>query len=290
MKHAAFGYARPASLDEALDLLATNDDAKVLAGGQSLLPVLALRLGAPELVVDIGQVPGLDGITLGLDGSVTIGAMVRHAEVEDSADIARLAPLVAQAMPYVGHRAIRNQGTVVGSIAHGDPAAEMPAVCLATGATMVAASTRGRREISAADFFVGFLDTALEPDEILVEVRFPPWPDGAVGAVVEEARRHGDYALVGLAGAVAVEGGVVIDASLSFFSVGLTPIRLDAAEEVLVGRPLTADVIDRAATVVSDRLSPPADIHATANYRRHLAAVLTKRVLSAALQSEEASA
>ncbi len=192
MKHPKFAYARPASLDEALDLLASSDDAKVLAGGQSLLPVMALRLGAPELIIDISQIPDLDRITAGDDGSLTIGALVRHAEVEDSPDVARLAPLVANAMPLVGHRAIRNQGTTVGSIAHADPAAEMPAVCLATGATMVAASTRGRREIAAHEFFQGFLDTALEPDELLVEVRFPPWPDGAVGAVVEEARRHGD--------------------------------------------------------------------------------------------------
>ena len=290
MKHPAFGYARPTSLDEALELLATNDDAKVLAGGQSLLPVMALRLGSPELVVDIGRIPGLDRISVGDDGSVTVGAMVRHAEVEDSTDVARFAPMVSAAMPHVGHRAIRNQGTMVGSIAHGDPSAEMPAVCLATGATMVAASSRGRREIPAADFFVGFLDTALEPDEVLVEVRFPPWPEGAVGAVVEEARRHGDYALVGLAGAVAIEGGVVIDVALSFFSVGLTPIRLDAAEEVLVGRALTAESIDQAVAVVTDRLSPPADIHASANYRRHLAGILTKRLLSAALHPEEVPA
>lgn len=289
MKHPAFGYARPETLDEALELLASNDEAKVLAGGQSLLPVMALRLGSPELVVDIGRVPGLDAITVGDDGSVAIGALVRHAEVEDSAEVARLAPLVAQAMPYVGHRAIRNQGTTVGSIAHADPAAEMPAVCLAAGATMVALSTSGRREIPAADFFVGFLETALRPDELLVEVRFPSWPEGAVGWVVEEARRHGDYALVGLAAAVAIRGDLVADAALSFFSVGLTPVRVDRAEEALVGSELTPQGIDEAARIAADQLSPPADLHGSANYRRHLVGVLTRRALSRALTSEEAS-
>lgn len=287
MKHPAFGYARPETLEHALELLAGDIDAKVLAGGQSLLPVLALRLGSPELVVDIGRLPGLDSITVGDDGSVTIGALVRHAEVEDSVEVARFAPLVAQAMPHVGHRAIRNQGTLVGSIAHADPAAEMPAVCLATGATMVAMSASGRREIPASKFFLGFLETALRPDELLVEVRFPPWPDGAMGTVVEESRRHGDYAVVGLVAAIAVRAGVVADTALSFFSVGITPIRADGAEEVLVGRALTEERINAAAELASQELSPPADIHGSANYRRQLVKVLTKRALSAALESEE---
>ena len=287
MKNPAFGYARPETLDEALELLAANEDAKLLAGGQSLLPVLALRLGSPELVVDINRIPGLDTLAVDDDGTVHIGALVRHAEVEDSVEIARAAPLVSQAMAYVGHRAIRNQGTTVGSIAHGDPAAEMPAVCLATGATMIAASVRGQREIDAADFFTGFLDTALEPDEVLVEVQFPPWPSGATGCVIEESRRHGDYAVVGLAAAIAERNGTVADVALSFFSVGLTPQRAKAAEDVLVGSPLTPATINAAAAIVGQELTPPADIHGSSNYRRHLASVLTKRALSAALSSEQ---
>lgn len=280
MKHPRFAYARPASLDEALALLAADDDAKVLAGGQSLLPVMALRLGAPGTLVDLGGVPGLDRIDLGDDGSVTIGALVRHAEVEDSPAVQRHAPLLSSAMPHIGHRAIRNQGTAVGSIAHADPAAELPAVCRAVGATMIAESVRGRREIDAADFFQGFLDTALEPDEVLTAVRFPPWPDHAAGIVVEEARRHGDYALVGLAAAVARRDGIVEDASLSFFSVGPTPIRAADAEESLLGGELDAAAIDRAAAAVAAALEPPADVHASANYRRHLAGVLTRRALT----------
>lgn len=290
MKNPLFGYARPSSLDEALQLLAETPDAKVLAGGQSLLPVLALRLGAPDLVVDIGRVPGLDRITIGDDGSVTIGALVRHAQVEDSAEISAQAPLVAAAAPYIGHRAIRNQGTTVGSIAHGDPAAEMPAVCLAVDAVMVAASVRGQREIPAAEFFVGFLDTALEEDEILVEVRFPPTPIGAVGSVVEQARRHGDYALVGLCSRLVLIDGAISSAALSFLSVGLTPIRCAEAEAVLFGEPPSDDLFTRAAEVVSATLTPAADVHASANYRKHLAGVLTKRGLAEAMQRTEVSA
>lgn len=287
MKNPPFAYARPETLDEALGLLASDPDAKVLAGGQSLLPLMALRLGTPALVVDIGRVPGLDGIVAGDDGSVSIGALVRHAEVEDSTAVATHAPLVAAAMPYIGHRAIRNQGTTVGSIAHADPSAEMPAVCLATSATMVAASTRGRREIAAADFFLGFMETALEDDEILVEVRFPGWPDGAAGSVVEMARRHGDYALVGLATAVTVSDGAIADAALAYFSVGSTPLRIVEAEAALVGRAPSADAYAAAAAIASAALAPAADIHATSNYRKHLAGVLTRRGLADAVASLE---
>ncbi len=289
MKNPKFGYARPTTLDEALDLLASSEDAKLLAGGQSLLPVLALRLGSPDLVVDIGRVPGLDEITLAADGSVAIGALVRHAEVEDSHTVAGYAPLVAAAMPWIGHRAIRNQGTTVGSIAHGDPAAEMPAVCLSTSAVMTAVSARGERSIPAADFFDGFLTTALEPDEILTKVTFPPWRTGDRGAVVEQARRHGDYALVGLSARVHVTDGVIDEAVLAFLSVASTPVRVAAAEESLIGSAPSTDAYALAAEVVSNNLTPGADVHATANYRKHLAGVLTKRALEQALMSEVAA-
>lgn len=279
MKNPKFGYARPASLDEALALLAESDDAKVLAGGQSLLPVLALRLGSPELVVDIGRVPGLADIEVHPDGSVSIGALVRHAEVEDSAAIAEYAPLVAAAAPWIGHRAIRNQGTTVGSIAHGDPAAEMPAVCLAVDAVMTAVSVRGEREIPAADFFEGFLTTALAADELLAKVTFPAWRPGEVGAVVEQARRHGDYALVGLCSRLRIEAGAITEAALSFLSVGSTPVRAAEAEAALIGHAPSDEVFAAAAAAVSTSLDPAADVHATANYRRHLAGVLTKRAL-----------
>jgi aerobic carbon-monoxide dehydrogenase medium subunit len=282
MKNPPFHYHRPETLDEALALLAEHgDDAKVLAGGQSLLPVMALRLGRPEHVVDIGRLAGLDVITSGADG-VTIGALVRHAHAERSSEVERHAPLVHAAMPYIGHRAIRSQGTVCGSIAHADPAAEMPAVCLATGATMVAVSHMGRREIAAADFGRGYLSTALEPTEILVEVRFPGWAPTAGGAVIELSRRHGDYALVGLACQVDIAEGRISNAALSFFGVANTAVRVAEAEASLIGSTPGDAAFAVAAAIVTETLRPNSDVHGTANYRCHLAGVLTRRGLAEA--------
>jgi len=283
LKNPPFNYHRPDTLEQALALLAEHgDEAKVLAGGQSLLPVMALRLGRPEHVVDIGQIPGLDAITAGADG-VSIGALVRHVQAERSPEIAAAAPLVHAAMPHVGHRAIRSQGTVCGSIAHADPAAEMPAVCLATGATMVATSSGGSREIAAADFGQGYLTTALEPTEILTEVRFPAWSATAGGTVIEVSRRHGDYALVGLACMIDALGGTIASAALSFFGVDNTPVRIAAAEESLLGKSLEdLAAFSAAADLVSSNIEPSSDVHATSNYRRHLAGVLTRKGLAEA--------
>lgn len=289
MKSPAFAYARPESLDEAFQLLAENEDAKIMAGGQSLLPVLALRLGSPDLIVDISRISGLDSIDVDAAGNLTIGAMVRHSAVEESDDVAVFAPLVAEAAPYIGHRAIRNRGTTVGSIAHADPAAEMPAVCLATDAVMIAQSPRGRREIPAAEFFVGFLETALEADEILIAVRFPAVPVGTTGSVVELSRRHGDYALVGLATRLHVADKIITDAALAFLSVGPTAVRVSEAEAVLVGERPSAELFREAARVVSATLQPAADVHASANYRKHLAGVLTTRGLERAIARLEVS-
>lgn len=284
MKNPPFNYHRPSSLDEALGLLAEHgDEAKVLAGGQSLLPVMALRLGRPEHIVDINHIPGLDAIATS-DAGVSIGALVRHATAERSQELAAAAPLVHSAMPYIGHRAIRSQGTVCGSIAHADPAAEMPAVCLATGATMVATSANGVREIPAAEFGEGYLTTSLKPTEILTEVRFPAWSPTASGAVVEVARRHGDYALVGLACMVDAPGGTVSAAALSFFGVDNKPVRIAEAEAVLIGKSASdSGAVAEAADIVSNTINPGADVHATSNYRRHLAGVLTRKGLAQAL-------
>lgn len=283
MKNPPFTYHRPASLDEALALLAEHgDEAKVLAGGQSLLPVMALRLGRPEHVVDINRLPNLDTISTTADG-VSIGALVRHATAERSTELRAAAPIVSAAMPYIGHRAIRSQGTVCGSIAHADPAAEMPAVCLATGATMIAVSSAGEREIAAADFGQGYLTTALEPAEILTEVRFPAWPVSAAGAVVEVARRHGDYALVGLACMIDAPGRTIASAALAFFGVANMPVRIAAAEQALIGKSVgDLDAFASAASIVSASIEPAADVHATSNYRRHLAGVLTRKGLAQA--------
>jgi carbon-monoxide dehydrogenase medium subunit len=268
VKNPPFEYHCPGSLNEAVTLLAElGDDAKILAGGQSLLPVMALRLGTPPHIIDIGGLTELADITVGSDG-VTIGATVRHRAAETSDDIARHAPLVAAALPHVGHRAIRTRGTILGSIAHADPAAEMPAVCLATGATMVARSVDGER--------------VLHDNEILTHVRFPAWPATAGAAVVEISRRHGDYALVGLACKVDVTEGEITSAALSFLGVSGTPVRVTKAEQSLVGKPPGDTVFATAADIVTATLKPGGDIHATANYRRHIAGVLTRRGLAEA--------
>ena len=282
MKNPPFTYHRPESLADALALLAEHgDDAKVLAGGQSLLPVMALRLGRPDHVVDIGRVTDLMSLATGTE-QTEIGALVTHAEVERSEEIARHAPLIAAAAPFIGHRAIRTRGTTLGSIAHADPAAEMPAVCLALDATMVAVSVDGTREIAAADFFEGYLTTALQPNEILTHVRFPGWPGDAGAAVVEISRRHGDYALVGLACAVQVSGGTISRAALSFLGADSTPVRVADAEAALIGQAPGDAAFAAAAEIVSAQLDPPSDVHGTSNYRKHIAGVLTRRGLAEA--------
>lgn len=286
MKNPPFVYHRPESVEEALALLAEHgDDAKILAGGQSLLPTMALRLGPPEQLIDISRLPGLDAVGVADNGAVAIGALVRHADAERSDLLAERAPLVHQAMPYIGHAAIRSRGTVVGSIAHADPAAELPAVALAAGATIRATSTQGSREIDAADFFQGYLTTAMRSDELATEVVFAPWSAKAGGAVVEVARRHGDYAIVGLACRLEVEAGTITDAALAFLGVGSTPIRATAAEQTLIGASAVPTSFDEAAAVVSATLEPTADLHGSVNYRRHLAGVLTRRGLDTAHSS-----
>lgn len=297
MKAPPFVYHRPETLDEALALLAEHgDEAKVLAGGQSLIPLMALRMGRPGHVVDIGGIAGLADITVdeAAGGAVTLGPLVRHEQAKRSAVIAEHAPLIGDTMPLVAHRAIRTQGTVLGSIAHADPAAEMPAVVLATGATLTATSVRGSREIAAHHFFQGYLDTALEADEILTAATFPAWPTNTVGSINEVSRRHGDYALVGLA--IRIEVGerdgreVVTDAALAFFGAASTAVRVPVAEETLVDSPLTTDTFDAVAEIVSSELEPPKDIHGTTAYRKHLAGVITRRGLHAAAAKIGASA
>ncbi len=284
MKAPPFTYHRPASIDEALELLARHgDEAKVLAGGQSLVPLMGLRMGRPAHVVDIGTIDGLDRIKVHSDGALSLGALVRHEQAKRSTEVAQHAPLLAAALPWIGHRAIRTRGTVVGSIAHADPAAEVPAVALVTGATMTARSIRGSREISADEFFMGYLDTALADDEILTSVNFPALPPEHHGSVVEVARRHGDYALVGLVAGVTVDHGAVNDAALAFFGVASTPMRVAVGEQCLIGSALSPDTIEHAAAAVTGELDPPADIHASSNYRRHLAGVLTKHALTEVL-------
>lgn len=280
---AGFRYHRPDTVDEAVDLLAEyGSDAKVLAGGQSLIPLMALRLSRPGHVVAIGRVGELHAVEARL-GGLAVGAAVRQAEVELSPVAGRAAPLVAAAMPFIGHRAIRNSGTLCGSLAHADPAAELPAVALAVDAELVIRSSSGERSIAAADFYLGYLTSALGETELLTAVRFPAWPPRTGWSIQEVSRRHGDFALVGVAALLGLaDDGRVERAALSYFGAGATPLRMPEAERVLVGESPDPALFAEAAGVVTKTLEPPGDNHATAPYRAHVAGVLTRRCLAEA--------
>ncbi len=286
MKMAPVTYHRPSSLDDALVLLAElDDDAKVLAGGQSLLPLMAMRLAAPAHLVDIAGI-GLDTIASD-DTGIRIGACVRHGQAERSPLVRAHVPLLAEALTQVGHRAIRTRGTVCGSLAHADPAAELPAVALALDATMIVRSTATTRSIPAADFFTGYLTTVLGPGELLTEVVFPYRPDRSGSAVYEVSRRHGDFALVGAAVEVALDAqGHPASAAVALFGVAPTPVRVEAAEAALV----TGATLDRVAEVIRESIDPTGDVHATAAYRRHVAGVVSRRALALALERARAGA
>ena len=279
MKPAPFEYHRPTSLSETFALLDQyGDDARVLAGGQSLVPTLNMRLATPRAVIDINRLPGLDGIDMTRDGLV-IGALARHETVEHSALVREHAPLIAAAMPYVGHAAIRTRGTFGGSLALADPAAELPACVVALEATIRVRSRRGERDVPAAQFFRGIYTTALEPGEIITAVTVKPAPGWRSG-FDELARRHGDFALAGLAAHVRVEQDTLREARLVFFGVGTGPVRAAAAEAALVGRRADAAALAAAAEALDTDLDPPADIHGPPALRRRLARVLLTRVVT----------
>jgi aerobic carbon-monoxide dehydrogenase medium subunit len=282
MKPAPFDYVAPASLDEALGAMATGGgDAKVLAGGQSLVPMLALRLARPTLLVDINRLPGLDGIREA-SGLLEIGALVRQRALERWA--ATRSALFAEVLRHVAHPPIRNRGTVVGNVVHADPASELPAVLLCLEGVVVARGPRGERMIPADRFYRAPLTTALGPDELATAVRFTLPPAEAGWGFAEVSRRHGDFALVG-AVAVVTRGadGAVSRARLAFFGAGGTPTRALAAEQALAGRTATPSLLGEAARAAAAALSPDADIHATAAYRRQVAGTLAERTLAAAL-------
>jgi CO/xanthine dehydrogenase FAD-binding subunit len=281
MKAAPFELAVPASLEEALELLERHGDgAKVIAGGQSLMPLLALRFAQPEVLVDLNRVGGLAGIRRTDDGGVAIGAMTRTRALEDDPTIAAQVPLAAQAAPLIAHRAIRNRGTVGGAIAHADAAAELPAVMLATDATMVAVSAAGRRQIPAADFFLTHYTTALAPNEILVELRLPPPPPGSGTSFQEISRRHGDFAMAGAAAIVQLDGGRVREARVALIGVADRALALDTAP--LLGQEPRREALESFARDAVADLDPSSDQHASGEYRRHLAAVLVRRTLEEA--------
>ena len=262
MKAAAFAYAKPASLAEAFELL-QKPNAKVLAGGQSLIPSLNMRLSSPELLVDITGLKGLSEIKVS-NGIVRVGALVTHAQLEQSPEIKKHIPLLAQAVPYVAHAAIRNRGTLGGSLALADPAAEYPAVAVALEAVLVLKSVRGERRVDAVDFFKGLFETALKPGELIAAVEFPAAKAGDKSAFVELARRHGDYAILGLARH---------NERFVYFGVGSVPIRLQGIS--------LQDSIEKARKILLQTLKPTADLYHSAATKLHLAGVLLERAWNA---------
>jgi carbon-monoxide dehydrogenase medium subunit len=279
MKPAPFEYHRPASLDETFDLLDRyGDDGRLLAGGQSLVPALNLRLATPRAVIDINRVPDLDAIDATAEGLV-IGALVRQAALERSPLVREHAPLVAAAVRHVGHAAIRARGTVGGSLALADPAAELPACAVALEATIRLGRRGGQRDIAAVDFFRGVYTTALAPGEIVLEMRLPRPGAGWRWSFEELARRHGDFALAGLAAGARVSAGAVAEARLVFFGVGTRPVRARGAEAALAGRRADADALAAAGRALDALLDPPGDVHGSPGLRRHLARVLLARAV-----------
>jgi aerobic carbon-monoxide dehydrogenase medium subunit len=278
MKPAPFEYVAPRSLDEAVAALAAGGaDAKLLAGGQSLIPLLNFRLARPGLLVDLNRVPELSYVE-SRDRGAAIGAMTRQATVERDDDLAFTQPLLVEAIGWVGHTAIRSRGTVGGSLAHADPAAELPAVAVCLDARLTIVGPRGRRTVAAEDFFLGYLTTLLEPDEILVEAWFPPLRTNTGQAWVEFARRHGDFALAGVAVSLSLDGDQVSHASIVLTGVGGKPARAREAETLLIGGSVS-DRASAAADAARSAIDPDADIHASKEYRTHLAGVLTERAI-----------
>jgi carbon-monoxide dehydrogenase medium subunit len=283
MKLPPFDYACPTTLPEAIELLASRDgDAKALAGGQSLMPMLAFRLAQPALLVDLRKLAELRGIRISERG-VALGAMVRWRDIEDDDRLERAHPLLKAAVAHVAHYQIRNRGTVGGSLAHADPAAEMPGIAMACDAEIAVRGKTGARVIHAADFFQGALTTALAPDEIIVEVRLPPWPAGRRWGFQEFARRRGDFAMAAAAAFYDQDGnGRARNAHVAAIGVADRPLRLGAVEAVLDGQPIDEATILRAEAAASAAVDPPDDIHASAAYRRALIGTMVERALKRA--------
>jgi CO/xanthine dehydrogenase FAD-binding subunit len=287
MKPAPFEYQAPTSLDAALDALARHGgEAKVLAGGQSLIPVMNFRLAEPALLIDINKLAELDFIRRDDDGGLRIGALTRQRRLERDPLVAEVAPLLHETVPFIAHPQIRNRGTIGGSLAHADPAAELPAISVALRARFRLRKAGGDRWVNASDFFGGLFTTSLEPDEILTEVAIPPLPARTGWSFMEIARRHGDYAQIGVAALVTLDdSGQCREARLVYLSAGDVPIDAREAARLLVGTEISAEAIAAAADKVSrDEIHPFGDIHATAEFKRHLARVLTGRALRRAVE------
>jgi aerobic carbon-monoxide dehydrogenase medium subunit len=282
MKASAFSYARATGVSNALELLAAHGDkAKVLSGGQSLMPAMNLRLIAPQLLVDISEIAELRGIASSGD-ILSIGALTRHVDLQRSPEVAAHAPLLTEAIAHVAHPAIRNRGTLGGSLAHADPASELPACMVALNATIIVRGPKGERRIAAADFFKGIYETALSPQELLLAVELPVAGKNSAHFFCEFARRHGDYAIAGLAAQAIVQGDVFTDLRMAFFAVGDRPVLAGAANR-LVNVAITPPALSEALTALAEELDPQEDQQASAAMRRHLAKVLMTRCVSALL-------
>jgi carbon-monoxide dehydrogenase medium subunit len=288
MKPAPFDYVAPTTIEHACALLAEADGgAMLLAGGQTLTPLMNLRMSQPFILVDLNRIPELCGISAGAEG-VRIGAMTRQADLAASEAVGRDLPALARAAGHIGHLQTRNRGTVGGSIALGEPAAELPAAALALGAVVEARSVRGARRIPADGFYVGPYMTALEPDEIVTAIAFPAWPTGHLALFHEVARRPGDLALVGLVGALALEGGRIVRAGLAWFGMGPTPMKARGAEQALAGQAAGSD-LEALADLAVGETEPFDDHHATAEYRRAVGRRVFARALRRALVPEPAA-
>ena len=285
MKPAPFEYFAPLELQEALDLLERyGDEAKILAGGQSLMPLMNLRLARPGLIIDINRLSSLDTITATPEGGLTIGALTRQRALERSKIVQEQNPILAAAMPLIGHFQIRNRGTIGGSLVHADPAAELPAVSLLLGAEFLLRSKSAVRVVPAAEFFLSYLTTAIRPAELLTEIRLPKWPSGEAWAVQEIARRKGDFALIGVALRAELDAVETVQkAVIVMFGVDSKPLRMERAEAILKGRRISEAFLRELSGVVAEELEPDSDIHASAAYRKEVGGVLVRRALESAL-------
>lgn len=276
-----FDYFRPTSVQEAIGLLTENPDAKILAGGHSLIPALKLRLAAPSALIDIGRIDGLSGIKV-QNGAATIGALTTYRQLEESQDLAAGFPIIAQTANLVGDPAVRSRGTLGGSLAHADPAADFPATMLALNASVKAVGPNGERTIAVDDLFVDLFTTALEPDEVITEISIPAMPSGAGSSYQKHAHPASGYAVVGVAAVIAKDGGKVSSVRIGITGSGAKATRATASENILQGQALSADLIAKAAETAVDGIDMNSDIYASADYRAQLTKVLTKRALIAA--------
>lgn len=292
MKPPKFSYDAPESVEETLSILGEHGyEAKLLAGGQSLIPLLSFRMARPAVLVDLNQVAELDYVEWSAEG-VRIGALARHRRLETDQELRRRSAMTAEALALVGHVAIRNRGTVAGSMAHADPAAEWPLVAVALDGHFTVTGPTGTRTVAASEFFRGFMTTALQPDEMVTEVSLPMPDDASGSAFLEFARRHGDYAQAGAGSVLRLDGsGRIAEARVALLGVGTTPVRAPAVEEALVGTAPTESGLAEVAGLASEVMEPLDDVHADADYKRHLGIVMVRRTLETALaRATEAAA